>query len=293
MIRRPPRSTLFPYTTLFRSGRDRDALRRERPQLGRLGVAEIDVAQPLGASRLVMDAAHVDPFHPVAVAGECGERVDGPGEHDPGQRIRFPFGEPLGRLGRGCEHHLDLRGHAHAVEILLLFARTQGVVHEHDEADAQRLPPPHDHLAVNQAIVDPVEHDAHAAGVRIARLPASAARRAASSGGRSRWNTKSSSIARFTPVTSATSELPLASLMELVKQDPPGRSTNSTAGWPAIAAVSRAVSAPESQPSLLTETRASSTPGIAATADFSACATAACDTITPRTGSLLVLLAGL
>src|SRR3712207_8020189 len=25
MIRRPPRSTLFPYTTLFRSARDRDA----------------------------------------------------------------------------------------------------------------------------------------------------------------------------------------------------------------------------------------------------------------------------
>src|SRR6202047_5481616 len=27
MIRRPPRSTLFPYTTLFRSGRGRDARR--------------------------------------------------------------------------------------------------------------------------------------------------------------------------------------------------------------------------------------------------------------------------
>src|SRR2546422_10442505 len=26
MIRRPPRSTLFPYTTLFRSGQERDAL---------------------------------------------------------------------------------------------------------------------------------------------------------------------------------------------------------------------------------------------------------------------------
>src|SRR3712207_8772861 len=26
MIRRPPRSTLFPYTTLFRSGADQDAL---------------------------------------------------------------------------------------------------------------------------------------------------------------------------------------------------------------------------------------------------------------------------
>src|SRR2546430_9211639 len=29
MIRRPPRSTLFPYTTLFRSQRMRDALRNE------------------------------------------------------------------------------------------------------------------------------------------------------------------------------------------------------------------------------------------------------------------------
>src|SRR3712207_6937210 len=28
MIRRPPRSTLFPYTTLFRSGADYDAIRR-------------------------------------------------------------------------------------------------------------------------------------------------------------------------------------------------------------------------------------------------------------------------
>src|SRR3712207_2776829 len=35
MIRRPPRSTLFPYTTLFRSRRDRhDALGRRVPALG-------------------------------------------------------------------------------------------------------------------------------------------------------------------------------------------------------------------------------------------------------------------
>src|SRR5437667_5717162 len=31
MIRRPPRSTLFPYTTLFRSGRFRTATRRRDP----------------------------------------------------------------------------------------------------------------------------------------------------------------------------------------------------------------------------------------------------------------------
>src|SRR2546430_11941396 len=36
MIRRPPRSTLFPYTTLFRSDRDRDARcpRRRSRQVG-------------------------------------------------------------------------------------------------------------------------------------------------------------------------------------------------------------------------------------------------------------------
>src|SRR3712207_1793434 len=33
MIRRPPRSTLFPYTTLFRSGEPRGAQGRRRPLL--------------------------------------------------------------------------------------------------------------------------------------------------------------------------------------------------------------------------------------------------------------------
>src|SRR3712207_7700857 len=34
MIRRPPRSTLFPYTTLFRSGLRRPVLRRAEVHLG-------------------------------------------------------------------------------------------------------------------------------------------------------------------------------------------------------------------------------------------------------------------
>src|SRR5687768_17935547 len=34
MIRRPPRSTLFPYTTLFRSGVDRDAAESARSRRG-------------------------------------------------------------------------------------------------------------------------------------------------------------------------------------------------------------------------------------------------------------------
>src|SRR3712207_8753067 len=38
MIRRPPRSTLFPYTTLFRSGLDRERSDDELPRGGRRAV---------------------------------------------------------------------------------------------------------------------------------------------------------------------------------------------------------------------------------------------------------------
>src|SRR2546430_8682924 len=40
MIRRPPRSTLFPYTTLFRSQRVEVDVAAERPDIGRGQVAE-------------------------------------------------------------------------------------------------------------------------------------------------------------------------------------------------------------------------------------------------------------
>src|SRR5256885_3001128 len=38
MIRRPPRSTLFPYTTLFRSPGRADSLRSGRPSASRSGI---------------------------------------------------------------------------------------------------------------------------------------------------------------------------------------------------------------------------------------------------------------
>src|SRR3712207_8183118 len=61
MIRRPPRSTLFPYTTLFRSERDRAPLEGTLPgdgyrlvvdfftetaQSGRIVTARVDVRRP-------------------------------------------------------------------------------------------------------------------------------------------------------------------------------------------------------------------------------------------------------
>src|SRR5256885_13199664 len=41
MIRRPPRSTLFPYTTLFRSACTRCRCRRSSPASGRLPAADL------------------------------------------------------------------------------------------------------------------------------------------------------------------------------------------------------------------------------------------------------------
>src|SRR2546430_12706964 len=46
MIRRPPRSTLFPYTTLFRSAVD--AGEPDRPQPGQVGVVVADQREPAG-----------------------------------------------------------------------------------------------------------------------------------------------------------------------------------------------------------------------------------------------------
>src|SRR5256885_13050895 len=51
MIRRPPRSTLFPYTTLFRSLAAEMAARREQPLYeAPSGLASHGIARPDGAS---------------------------------------------------------------------------------------------------------------------------------------------------------------------------------------------------------------------------------------------------
>src|SRR2546430_4101559 len=59
MIRRPPRSTLFPYTTLFRSVRprraqDRAAKRQDAAHVGRVEVGQVAVER---ARPAVLDAA--------------------------------------------------------------------------------------------------------------------------------------------------------------------------------------------------------------------------------------------
>src|SRR3712207_8205325 len=60
MIRRPPRSTLFPYTTLFRSVRNESARQLRVGHSRTLGLVVLDVANPFftDVARGVEDAAN-------------------------------------------------------------------------------------------------------------------------------------------------------------------------------------------------------------------------------------------
>src|ERR1041384_2805043 len=65
MIRRPPRSTVFPYTTLFRSARPAETLRLERRRLGigsdvRCGAGAVRLAEgvPAGNQRYRLLVIH-------------------------------------------------------------------------------------------------------------------------------------------------------------------------------------------------------------------------------------------
>src|SRR5258707_13955478 len=62
MIRRPPRSTLFPYTTLFRSQTSLNpALQRAAEAAVRQGIARIEKARPQLAGRVQAAALAIDP----------------------------------------------------------------------------------------------------------------------------------------------------------------------------------------------------------------------------------------
>src|SRR5258708_14725452 len=58
MIRRPPRSTLFPYTTLFRSRRPDGAGLHPGHRAGAVPVAAADPHQPLGGGQLHRSEEH-------------------------------------------------------------------------------------------------------------------------------------------------------------------------------------------------------------------------------------------
>src|SRR5256885_11067051 len=97
MIRRPPRSTLFPYTTLFRSGgRPRGARRVGDPGVDRAGAAP----EPAGALRLALRRR--------------GARRDGPSD-----------------AARSEEHTSELQSPCNLVCRLLLEKKKQSEIYSH------------------------------------------------------------------------------------------------------------------------------------------------------------------
>src|SRR5207247_2176887 len=137
------------------------ARRGKLAQLSVLVFGEKDVAHPLRAAGAEMNAAHVHRVDP-ALADERTHRRDVTGEQNTGPRIVAIARERSRRIGRAVEVDVHLRGHAHAIELLLPLARRHFVVHENYERDVQRLPPTYDDLSVNQAVIDAVEHEGHA-----------------------------------------------------------------------------------------------------------------------------------
>src|SRR3712207_8832943 len=101
MIRRPPRSTLFPYTTLFRSDRA-----ERRPQLGVLGVGA-------GQPQVVAQGADEDV---VLLVDEGDVGADPFGGH-PGQ---FGAAEGDAAVPRSAEHTPELQSRQYLVCRLLI-----------------------------------------------------------------------------------------------------------------------------------------------------------------------------
>src|SRR3989441_3040500 len=97
MIRRPPRSTLFPYTTLFRSGRCRRVPARDR-RLGR----EVGHGRSIEASVLK---------HSCIVDGHVRSDVSTGGSD---------WGDLTAMFGRSEEHTSELQSLAYLVCRLLL-----------------------------------------------------------------------------------------------------------------------------------------------------------------------------
>src|SRR3712207_8897154 len=102
MIRRPPRSTLFPYTTLFRSG-DLRAFRALAPDRGGRGVDEGRAQLP--ARGVPTD----DPGRRLAVNSHALERLD-----DLGRRIVVAL-----QRDRSEEHTSELQSRQYLVCRLL------------------------------------------------------------------------------------------------------------------------------------------------------------------------------
>src|SRR2546429_2033302 len=123
MIRRPPRSTLFPYTTLFRSeveaanlrGRDVDVV-GAREVVVVWGPQEAEAVRqhlqdPLGEDQTILLRLGLEDFEDEFLLPEAAEVLDAQVSGDRvevADALLFQLGEvhPVGRIGGGCRRWL-------------------------------------------------------------------------------------------------------------------------------------------------------------------------------------------
>src|SRR6185503_7558445 len=253
-------------------------------------VGEVDEREPLPPSGTVVNAAQVDAMNDLGVGGmqRC-HGLEVSGKHQAAFSVVLPFPQMSRCIGHTDESDLDVRIYGHPIELLLPVTGRHLIINQDDEVDPQRPAPSDDYLAVDETVIDPAEHDGHQ-GILIDFSPAAMARVAASSGESVRWNTKSTSIARFTPVTTLTEGSPRSRFNTAKEQEPLARSTNTTAGMPRRAASTRSSSVSRSHPVFDTGTSAPEIPLICSAACTSAPAREAWQTTPPSSSSLIVLL---
>src|SRR3712207_9377720 len=99
MIRRPPRSTLFPYTTLFRSREPVEAVPEPRQFL------PVQEHHEVGQNWIAVDATGPDLTHEVHARGIAPQREEG----------SVPEGENAAEAPRSEEHTSELQSRQYLV----------------------------------------------------------------------------------------------------------------------------------------------------------------------------------
>src|SRR5207237_2636643 len=188
-----------------------------------------NVAKLFRATGAVMNSAQVDAANRFYTLYKPVHARDVASQDKPGSRITGVFRVIA---DGGCdvdEANLHVRRDCHSIKLFLPVAGGDQIVDKNEQANVERLTPTDDNLAMNEAVIDAVKADAHQRPTTISdAFPRSAAARAASVGGTSVLNTKSSRVARFTPLTRTISGSSLTILSAAMLALPAGRSVKMT-----------------------------------------------------------------
>src|SRR5687768_706167 len=204
--------------------------RFESEELTLLLGSEKNVTPLLPPSRAVMNPAEVDAADRFDTGHETKHDGDVSRDENPRPRIRCVARVISDRCLHIGKIDLHLGWNRHPVQLFFPVARRDQIVHEHQKANVERLPPSDDYLPMDQSVIDPVQQYCHQWRSRTTSdaRPRSAAPRAASAGEAAELHTKSRSVARLTPLTRTSSGLSRATRRAAIVALPAGKSVKMT-----------------------------------------------------------------